>query len=92
MDSEGRWLGPPGSATRHCADKGPSQPGWQFPPRQDPTDLTTSHAPGAEPRIRPVATLACTHSLNSGSDGLHADRTNEAQTCGGELGSPQLFV
>lgn len=79
-------LDPPGSATRHCADEGPSRPGRQFPPRQDPAGPTTSHAPGAEPHTCLVAALTCRHSLNSGSDGLHADRTNEAQTCGREPG------
>lgn len=39
-----------------------------------------------------VDTLTCTHLLNSGSDGLHADGTNEAQTCRGDTGSHQLFV
>ena len=77
---------PPGSVTRRCADEGPSWPGRQFPPQQNPAGPSTSHAPGAEPRTCPVAALTCRHSLNPGSDGLHADRTNEAQTCGGEPG------
>lgn len=85
-------LDPPSSAACRCADKGPSQPGRPFPPRQDPAGPTTSHGPGAETHTRPVTALACRHSLNSGSDALHADRTNEAQTCGGELGSLKLFV
>lgn len=49
-----------------------------------PLPLSPAHARGD--------TLTCTHLLNSGSDGLHADGTNEAQTCGGDPGSHQLFV